>query len=100
MASYIKCISCGTYNTNEEYCTNCGSPLSYKKRRQLAYAKKQKKQYEDQSVRKENSLSFYEKHKDHRFLIVRVFVKITHSIWLGFMAIGMFIAWLITAIAA
>lgn len=100
MASHIKCPNCGLYNTNEEYCTNCNTLLSYKKRRELAYEKSEKERRERERIQKEESPSFYEKHKDHRFLIVRVFVKVMHSIWMGFIAVGMFIAWVISAIAA
>ena len=100
MASHVKCPNCGVYNTNEEYCTQCNTLLSYKKRRELAFAQEKKDGLERERLQNEASPSFYEKYKDHKFLIVRVFVKITHSIWLGFMAIGVFIAWLITAIAA
>jgi len=100
MASHVKCPNCGVYNTNEEYCTQCNTLLSYKKRRELAFAQDKKDRLERERLQNEASPSFYDKYKDHKFLIVRIFVKITHSIWLGFMAIGVFIAWLITAIAA
>jgi len=100
MASHVKCPNCGVYNTNEEYCTQCNTLLSYKKRRELAFAQDKKDRLERERLQNEASPSFYERYKDHKFLIVRVLVKITHSIWLGFMAIGVFIAWLITAIAA
>jgi len=100
MASQIKCPNCGVYNTNQDYCTNCGTLLSYQKRRELAFAQDEKDRKERARIQKEESPSFYEKNKDHRFLVVRVFAKVIHSIWMAFMAIGMFIAWLITAIAA
>ncbi|MEH1006399.1 MULTISPECIES: hypothetical protein [unclassified Winogradskyella] len=100
MVRHIKCPNCGIYNTNADYCTNCNTLLSYKKRRELAFAQEEKERRERERIQKEASPSFFKKHKDHRFLIVRIFVKITHSIWMAFMAIGMFIAWLITAIAA
>ena len=100
MASIIKCPNCGIYNKNVEYCTECNTLLSYKKRRELAFAQEKKERLERERTQDEASPSFYEKYKDHRFLIIRIFVKITHSIWLVFMSIGMFIAWLITAIAA
>lgn len=100
MASIIKCPNCGIYNKNVEYCTNCSTLLSYKKRREMAFVKERKERLERERLADEVAPSFYEKHKDHRFLVVRFFVKMLHSIWLGFMAVGMFIAWLITAIAA
>ncbi|UPS92796.1 hypothetical protein [Bizionia sp. M204] len=100
MASQIKCPNCGVYNTNQDYCTNCGTLLSYQKRRELAFAQDEKDRKERERIQKEESPSFYEKNKDHRFLVVRIFVKVTHSIYVAFMAIGMFIAWLISSIVA
>ncbi|GGW56107.1 hypothetical protein DFQ11_101573 [Winogradskyella epiphytica] len=100
MSSHIKCPNCGVYNTNVDYCTNCNTLLSPKKRRELAQAKQLEERRERERIQKEKSPSFYERHKDHRFLIVRVFVKIIHSIWMGFMAIGMFIAWLVSTVVA
>ncbi|MGY0390962.1 hypothetical protein ACW5R3_00205 [Bizionia sp. KMM 8389] len=100
MAKHIKCPNCGVFSTDSDYCTNCGTLLSYKKRRKLAYEQAEKEREERQKLEKENSPSFYDKYSTHRFLIVRVFAKVTHAIWMAFMAIGMFIAWLISAIAA
>lgn len=100
MASLIKCPNCGIYNKNEDYCTNCNTLLSYKKRREITFAQDEKDRDERERIEKEKSPSFYEKHKDHKYFIVRAFAKITHSIWMTFMTIGMAIAWLIAAIAA
>lgn len=100
MASQIKCPNCGVYNTNQDYCTNCGTLLSYQKRRELAFAQDEKDRKERERIQKEKSPPFIEKYGNHRFLIVRILAKIIHSIWLGFMAIGMFIAWLISTIVA
>jgi hypothetical protein len=74
--------------------------LSSKIRREQAFAKDEKERNERERIQKETSPSFYEKNKDHRYLPVRIFARVTHAVWAGFMAIGMFIAWLISAIAA
>lgn len=100
MNRHIKCPNCGVFNTNAEYCKNCNTPLSYKKRRELSYAKEAKERLERERQEEKESPSFFVKYKDHRFLLVRIFVKVIHSIWTAFIAIGMFIAWLFTAIAA
>lgn len=100
MASHIKCPNCGIYNTNADYCKSCNTVLSYQKKRELEFAQEEKERRERDQIQKAESPSFYKKNKNHRFLIVRVFVKIIHSIWVVFMAIGMFIAWLISAIVA
>lgn len=96
----IKCPNCGIYNVNSDYCSKCHTVLSYKKRRELEYKKEQKARLERVRFEKANNPSFFEKYEDHRFLLVRIFVKLLKSIWVVVMAIGMFIAWLITAIAA
>ncbi len=100
MASHIKCPECGVFNTNKEFCTNCGALLSSRKRRELAFEKEEKERRQKRQLEKEKNPSFYEKYKDHRYWVVRAFATVTHSIWLGFVAIGVFIAWIITAIAA
>lgn len=96
----IKCPNCGIYNTNRDYCSECNTLLSYKKRRELAYKKEQDAQLERRRIEKENNPSFFEKHENHRFWVVRAFIKVIKSIWMAIMAVGVFIAWLIAAIAA
>ena len=96
----IKCPNCGVYNTNRDYCSECNTLLSYKKRRELAYKKEQDAQLERRRIEKENNPSFFEKNENHRFWVVRAFIKVIKSIWMAIMAVGVFIAWLIAAIAA
>lgn len=100
MSRIIKCLNCGLYNKNVDYCIQCNTLLSSKKRRELAFANDEKERSERERVQKEVSPSFYENYKDHPYFVVRVFVTVAHSIWTAFMALGMFIAWLISAIAA
>lgn len=100
MASLIKCPNCGIYNKNGDYCISCGTLLSYKKRRELEFAKEEKQRLERERLRKEASPSFHEKYKDHKYFVVRAFTKITRSIWLAFIAIGVAIALVIVAVAA
>lgn len=99
MTRHVKCIKCGTFNTNQEYCTNCGTPLSYEKRRQIEYEKSEKERKERELLEKQNNPSFFNRYGNHKNIIVRFAVRIIRSVWLAFMAIGTFIAWLVTAIA-
>ncbi|MDX1272179.1 TFIIB-type zinc ribbon-containing protein [Bizionia paragorgiae] len=96
----IKCPNCGVYNKNRDYCSECGTVLSYQKRRELAYKKEQEDRLKRQRIEKENNPSFFEKYENHRFWIVRAVVKVFKSIYMAIMAIGMFIAWLIATVAA
>lgn len=100
MARIIKCPNCGIYNENVDYCISCGALLSYKKRRALEAAKEKKERRKREEVQKEQSPSFFDTYKNHKYSIVRAFAKITRTIWLVFIAIGIAIAWIITAIAA
>jgi len=95
----IKCPNCGVYNTGRDYCEACNTVLSYKIRRELVFKKEEEARLKELATQVKKP-SFFEKYSNHRFLIVRVFTKIIRSIWLGFMAIGMFIAWLISAVVA
>ncbi|MGF1557352.1 hypothetical protein [Paucihalobacter sp.] len=96
----IKCPNCGTYNENVDYCTNCNTLINFKKRREIEFKKSEKKRAHNEQQDQENSLKWIEKYKNHRFLLVRVFAYIIYSIWAAVMAIGTFIAWLFTIIAA
>lgn len=49
-----------------------------------------------EAERREGKTSILEKLKTHRFLMVRAIYYTLHSIWLAAMAIGGFIAWLIS----
>lgn len=100
MASHIKCPECGVFNTNKEFCTNCGALLSAEKRRELSFRKQEKQRQQRRQLEKENDPSFYHRYKDHRFWMVRILARVTRSIWFVFMAIGILIAWIIMAIAA
>ncbi|WP_028870730.1 hypothetical protein [Psychroserpens burtonensis] len=100
MVSQIKCPNCGIYNTNVDYCTNCNTLLSSKLRRELQFAAQEKVRKEKRNLEEEKAVSWIERFSKHRFLIVRVLAKTVRSIWLAFVAVGVFIAWLVSAIAA
>ncbi|MFL0353063.1 TFIIB-type zinc ribbon-containing protein [Xanthomarina sp. GH4-25] len=95
----IKCPNCGVYNTDRDYCEECQTVLSYKIRRELALKKEEEKRLK-QAASKEKEISSFEKYNNHRFFLVRFITKILRSIWLVFMAIGMFFAWLFSAVLA
>ncbi|WP_178990994.1 hypothetical protein [Winogradskyella schleiferi] len=100
MANHIKCPNCGIYNVNKDYCIQCNTLLSYEKRRDIEFAKAEKERRKRERIQKETSPSFYDKYKDHHLLGVRILAKAFRSFWIGFIAIGVLIAWIIAAIAA
>lgn len=99
MTRHTKCIECGTFNTNKEYCKKCGAPLSYEKRRLIAYEKSEKERKQREILEEKNNPSFFDRYENHKYLMVRLVIGVLKSIWLVFVAIGTFIAWLFTAIA-
>ncbi|WP_370390467.1 zinc ribbon domain-containing protein [uncultured Winogradskyella sp.] len=100
MARHIKCPNCGEFNIDQTHCSKCGTLLSYKKRRQLAHEEREQKRKKQEIEQEKNNPSVFDKYSKSRFWIVRALITILNGIWLGFLAIGSFIAWLITAIAA
>lgn len=100
MVSQIKCPNCGIYNTNVDYCNNCNTLLSPKLRRELQFTAQEKARKEKKRLKEKNALSFIEKYSEHRYLIVRLLAKSIRSIWLAFISVGVFIAWLVSVIAA
>lgn len=95
----IKCPNCGIYNTDRDYCEECDTVLSYKIRRELVL-KTEENERLIQEASIEKKPSFFEKYSNDRFFLVRFFTRFLRSIWMVFMAIGMFIAWLISAVVA
>ena len=76
----IKCVNCGEWNKEQDYCLSCGQPIS-----QVALLKKQEKEKQSNTLPKkrdeiEESL---EKLKNHRFLLIRSSYHIVYStFWL------------------
>lgn len=96
----IKCPNCGTYNENVDYCTNCNTLINFKKRREIEFKKSEEKRAHNEQQDDEKSFQWIEKYKNHKFLLVRIVAYAIYSIWAAVMAIGTFIAWLFTMIAA
>ena len=96
----IKCPNCGIYNTNADHCSNCGTLLSYKKRRELAHKAQEKKRKERQAAQKAASPSWIESGKNSKYLVVRLGAQFFNGIVVVVMAIGAFFAWLFTFLAA
>jgi len=97
----IKCINCGTFNQNLDYCSNCGQLINPELLRKKSIQERKKsiqEQFSKSKIEIQNTL-FYQL-KNHRFWIVRVFATIVYSVWVIVMAIGSFLAWLAAAISA
>ena len=96
----IKCPNCGLFNTNTDHCSNCGTLLSYKKRRELAHKAEEKKRLSRKKTKEKTTPSWIGSGEKSNYLIVRVGAKILKSITVIVIAIGAFFAWLFAFIAA
>lgn len=96
----IKCPKCGTFNENLDYCSNCGTLINFKKRREIEHQKSEKRRQLFHEQDEKTSFAAVDKYKNHRFFLVRVFGYIIYYVWTAVMAIGAFIAWLFAMTAA
>lgn len=87
-----KCNHCNTWNSDLDFCTNCNSPISIKAIEKIEF--KEKKFLADTQPKDKFDIIF-SKLKHHRFFPVRWFYHILNSIFMLFMAIGGFIAYII-----
>ena len=97
--SYIKCPNCGVFNTNVDYCTNCGELISYKKKQELKAQEVKDKAIEEAIEDIENP-NLPERLKKHTNFFMRCIGWILYSVWMVVSLIGAFLAWCIAMIAA
>lgn len=95
----IKCSSCGTFNTNNDYCVNCNSLISHQKKRELKEAAVKQKEI-DKVLYEINNPNFVKRLKKHPFLLLRFIGWILYSAIMVVSAIGAGLAWFITMVAA
>ncbi len=87
-----KCLSCGTWNKDEDFCTNCGTAISQK---QIDKETAEKRRIEEANRPKDKFQLFMENLKNHRFLLFRFFYKVLYTIGVIFAIIGGFFAWIV-----
>lgn len=100
MGTTIKCYKCGTYTVDSDYCSSCNTLINHAKRRALERETAEKRRTEIQNEEAKETDAFIEKYRNHKFLIVRFFAEIVYYVWVIVMAIGAFIAWVVSMIAA
>jgi methionyl-tRNA synthetase len=85
-----KCLNCGTWNKDNDYCISCGeavSPIIIENTREEAREKKR--------FRPPNKFDlFIVKWKNSKYWILRVIYKILYTIAFIFFAIASFFAWI------
>ncbi len=87
-----KCLNCGTWNKNEDFCTNCNHAISPK---EIDRIQTKQKRIEEANKPKDKFDLLAERLKNHRYLFYRLIYKIGYSIGLFFAAIGAFLAWMV-----
>lgn len=87
-----KCLNCGTWNKDEDFCTNCGAPISPK---EIEKKEAQEKRIEEANKPKDKFDLLAERMKEHDSAFVRFLYKVAYSIGMVFAAIGGFFAWLV-----
>lgn len=96
--SHIKCSNCGIFNTNKEYCENCNTLISDKKKRAIN-AEKAEKAAITEEIKEQQKVSFAKKMQQHPFFLVKIFGWILQSVWFVINIIGALIAWLVAMVA-
>lgn len=91
MATERKCPSCGTWNKDEDYCTNCGALISPK----IIEEKREEAREERRNSIPPTKLDlFLERWKNSKYLLLRIIYQIVYAISVTFIAIASFFAWL------
>lgn len=86
-----RCLKCGTWNNDEDYCKSCNAPLSPKVIEEIKEAKKEEIRRNTPPTKLD---IFLDKWKNNRFFTVRATYYVCYSIWTVFMAIGGFFTWI------
>ena len=95
----IKCPNCGVFNTDKEYCKNCNTLISNEKKRALREEEFKKEQIEEAIYELENP-NLAERLKKHPSFLYKIVGWILYSAIMVVSAIGAFLAWFLTMVAA
>ncbi|WP_299667981.1 hypothetical protein [uncultured Polaribacter sp.] len=95
----VKCPNCGVFNTNKEYCTNCNTLISHKKKREIRAEAGKEKRVKEAIYEKENP-NLAERLKKHPNIFYKMAGWILYSAILVVSTIGAGLAWFIAMVAA
>jgi ferredoxin len=87
-----KCLSCGTWNKDEDHCTNCGNPISPT---EIVKVETKRKREEEANKPPDKFQVFADRMKNHKYFLMRVIYRIGYSIGVVFAALGAFFAWMV-----
>ncbi|REH52538.1 hypothetical protein C7448_103273 [Tenacibaculum gallaicum] len=95
----VKCPNCGVFNTNRDYCKNCNTLISFKKKQEQKVTAYKQEELKKAKHEIENP-NLAERLKKHSFWLYRVVGWILYSAYLLVSAIGALIAWFVAMVAA
>ena len=90
-------MHCGTWNKDEDFCTNCNQAISHK---EIVKIEQEQKRIEEANKPKDKFDLFAERLKTHDNVFYRILYKIGYSITLFFGVIGGFLAWVVAMVNA
>ena len=94
MAVERKCLQCGTWNKDNDYCSNCEAPIS-------PIIIEEHREIKREESRKNTPPSkvdiFIDKWQNSKFLLLRILYKVLYTIGVIFFSIAGFFAWLAAA---
>ena len=99
MPSIIKCSNCDTFNTDRDYCSNCGELISFAVKTEIRKENEKQKYIDEIKWRMENP-NWAERMKKHHFVPYRIVGWILYSAFMVVSAIGGAIAWFVAMVAA
>ncbi|WP_010256506.1 hypothetical protein [Myroides injenensis] len=98
---HIRCSECGKFNKNTELCEYCGAVLCVIKKRTLERQHIEQKRLKEELEKEPSKIDkIFIKMSRHPNVLIRLIFTILNAIWIGVMAIAMFIAWLMSLIVA
>lgn len=98
-STYIKCANCGVFNTNKDYCENCGELISYKKKQEIR-AKEIKDKEVAEAIKEIENPNLPKRLMKNPNFLVKILGWLLHSVWLVVSAIAAGLAWFVAMVAA
>ena len=95
----IKCPNCGVFNTNKEYCENCGELISHQKKREIK-AEAIKQEQIKEAIHDIENPNLAERLKKSPNAFYRAVGWVLYSVLAVVSAIGAGLAWIIAMVAA
>lgn len=98
---HIKCYKCGEFNSNAQRCVYCEAILDITQRRLIEREKKHQEIVAQQKLIAPTKVELWiSSALHHPNIIIRFTARFIKNVYMVVMAIGMFIAWLVSMLLA